>query len=76
LGLETPKKRRIVSTRIGIAPKEYTLYTDLTVEQNIWFFAKLYNMDRGVFLKKLWPHVHKVTSMNHQALLLANSNAP
>jgi ABC-2 type transport system ATP-binding protein len=53
LGLEIPKKRRIVSTRIGVAPQEYALYTDLTVEQNIWFFAKLYNMDRGVFLKRL-----------------------
>ena len=53
LGLEIPKKRRIVSTRIGVAPQEYALYTDLTVEQNIWFFAKLYNMPRGVFLKRL-----------------------
>jgi ABC-2 type transport system ATP-binding protein len=53
LGLKIPKKRRIVSTRIGVAPQEYALYTDLTVEQNIWFFAKLYNMPRGVFLKRL-----------------------
>jgi ABC-2 type transport system ATP-binding protein len=53
LGLEIPKKRRIVSTRIGVAPQEYALYTDLTVEQNIWFFAKLYNMNRVVFLKRL-----------------------
>ena len=53
LGLQVPKKRRIVSTRIGVAPQEYALYSDLTVEQNIWFFAKLYSMDRGSFLKRL-----------------------
>jgi len=53
LGLQIPKKRRIVSTRIGVAPQEYALYTDLTVEQNIWFFAKLYSMDRSSFLKRL-----------------------
>jgi ABC-2 type transport system ATP-binding protein len=53
LGLRLPKNRRIVSTRIGVAPQEYALYSDLTVEQNIWFFAKLYSMDHGSFLKRL-----------------------
>ena len=53
LGLQVPKKRRIVSTKIGVAPQEYALYSDLTVEQNIWFFAKLYGMNRGFFLKRL-----------------------
>jgi ABC-2 type transport system ATP-binding protein len=53
LGQQIPKKRRIVSTRIGVAPQEYALYNDLTVEQNIWFFAKLYNMKHDVFQKRL-----------------------
>jgi ABC-2 type transport system ATP-binding protein len=53
LGLQVPKKRGNVSTRIGVAPQEYALYSDLTVEQNIWFFAKLYSMDRSFFLKRL-----------------------
>jgi ABC-2 type transport system ATP-binding protein len=53
LGLQVPKKRRVVAAAIGVAPQEYALYSDLTVEQNIWFFAKLYNMDRSFFLKRL-----------------------
>lgn len=53
LGLQIPKKRRLVATSIGVAPQEYALYNDLTVEQNIRFFAKLYNMDRTSFLKRL-----------------------
>jgi ABC-2 type transport system ATP-binding protein len=53
LGLEIPKKRRIASNRIGVAPQEYALYTDLTVEQNIRFFAKLYSMDHSSIQKRL-----------------------
>jgi len=53
LGLQVPKKRRIVAAAIGVAPQEYALYSDLTVEQNVWFFAKLYSMDRSSFLKRL-----------------------
>lgn len=58
LGLEVPKKRRIVATEIGVAPQEYALYNDLTVEQNVWFFAKLYSMNRTVFLKRLDELLH------------------
>jgi ABC-2 type transport system ATP-binding protein len=53
LGFEVPQKRRIVAAQIGVAPQEYSLYSDLTVEQNIKFFARLYGMNRDHFLKRL-----------------------
>jgi ABC-2 type transport system ATP-binding protein len=53
LGLEIPQKRRIVAAQIGVAPQEYALYSDLTVEQNIGFFAKLYGMKKSAFEKRL-----------------------
>jgi ABC-2 type transport system ATP-binding protein len=53
LGLPIPEKRREAAAQIGVAPQEYALYSDLTVEQNIWFFAKLYNMKRPAFEKHL-----------------------
>ena len=53
LGFEIPQKRRSVTDQIGVAPQEYALYGDLTVEQNIWFFAKLYQMKRKQFEKRL-----------------------
>ncbi len=53
LGYPIPKKRRVVATEIGVAPQEYALYTDLTVEQNIWFYARLYSMNRATFKKRL-----------------------
>ena len=58
LGLPIPQKRREAAEKIGVAPQEYALYSDLTVEQNIWFFARLYSMKRAVFenrLKELLP---------------------
>jgi ABC-2 type transport system ATP-binding protein len=58
LGLPIPQKRREAAEQIGVAPQEYALYSDLTVEQNIWFFARLYSMKRAAFenrLKELLP---------------------
>jgi ABC-2 type transport system ATP-binding protein len=52
-GLSIPEKRRIVSCQIGVAPQEYALYADLTVEQNIWFFAQLYGMKKPEFQKRI-----------------------
>jgi ABC-2 type transport system ATP-binding protein len=48
-----PEKRRDIACQIGVAPQEYALYTDLTVEQNIWFFAQLYGMKKPVFQKRI-----------------------
>lgn len=53
LGLPIPEKRRVAAAQIGVAPQEYALYSDLSVEQNIWFFAKLYDIKRGAFEKRL-----------------------
>jgi ABC-2 type transport system ATP-binding protein len=53
LGLPIPQKRREAAEQIGVAPQEYALYSDLTVEQNIWFFAQLYNMKRIAFENRL-----------------------
>lgn len=53
LSLPIPESRRLVASQIGVAPQEYALHNDLTVEQNIWFFAKLYEMERSKFEKRL-----------------------
>ena len=53
LGLELPAERRAVAALTGVAPQEYALYNDLTVEQNILFFARLYGMKREAFEGRL-----------------------
>jgi len=52
LGVEMPRDRHLVSARIGVAPQEYSLYPDLTLEQNARFFARLYGMSSQVFRKR------------------------
>jgi len=44
LGMEMPKRRHQIAARIGVAPQEYSVYSDLTLEQNVRFFARLYGM--------------------------------
>lgn len=44
--MEQPKKRKTISMYIGIAPQEYSLYLDLSVWENIVFFAKLYLLNK------------------------------
>jgi ABC-2 type transport system ATP-binding protein len=41
LGLEMPKYRHTLSKYIGVAPQEYSIYLDLTVKENIMFFARI-----------------------------------
>ncbi|HUJ84612.1 MAG TPA: ABC transporter ATP-binding protein [Candidatus Acidoferrales bacterium] len=53
LGYEVPQKRHLVATQIGVAPQEYAIYNDLSVEQNIWFFARLQGMNRTQLEKRM-----------------------
>jgi len=53
LGQDIPERRHAVAAEVGVAPQEYALYNDLTVEQNLWFFARLYGMSRKEFEDRL-----------------------
>ena len=48
-GLHLPEDRQTISGRIGIAPQEYSIYTDLTAEENIRFFASLYRIPKSEY---------------------------
>jgi ABC-2 type transport system ATP-binding protein len=52
LGVDMPQHRHVVSSRIGVAPQEYSLYSDLTLEQNARFFARLYGMNSQDFKRR------------------------
>lgn len=41
LGIEMPRDRKAASRHIGVAPQEYSIYSDMTVKENVKFFADL-----------------------------------
>ncbi|HIH89415.1 TPA: ABC transporter ATP-binding protein [Candidatus Bathyarchaeota archaeon] len=48
LGVEQPRNRHEVASLIGVAPQEYSLYQDLTVDENLEFFAGLNGVEQGL----------------------------
>ncbi|MCL4436934.1 MAG: ABC transporter ATP-binding protein [Thaumarchaeota archaeon] len=44
LGMEMPGDRKTIAKYVGVAPQEYSVYQDLTVEQNVRFFGRLYGI--------------------------------
>ena len=53
LGLDITRYRQVVSRSIGLVPQDYSIYQDLTVEQNIKFFADLYSLSNDEFEERL-----------------------
>ena len=45
-GMDQPKYRKKISRYLGIAPQEYSVYSDLSVWENIKFFGKLYGLSK------------------------------
>lgn len=52
LGQEIPKNRRLITNYIGVAPQDYSIYYDLSLEENVRFFARLYGMKKAEFALK------------------------
>lgn len=38
--------------RLGLMPQEYSLYGDLTIAENLWFFGQLFGLKRSVFRER------------------------
>ena len=50
--LGEPAGSAAVRERIGLMPQQYSLYRDLTVAENLQFFARLYVLPREVFRER------------------------
>ncbi len=48
-GYEVPKSRRLITSYIGIAPQDYSIYEDLSLEENVRFFSRIYGMSKTEF---------------------------
>ena len=52
LGHEIPRRIADVRPRIGYMPQQYSLYGDLSVEENLRFFAGMYGVSRAAFRER------------------------
>ncbi len=48
LGQDPHKNGKELKKKIGIIPQTPTFYEDLTVEENLWFLAKIYDIPKQV----------------------------
>ncbi len=51
-GFDTVKDASIITSRIGYMSQAYSLYEDLTVEENLEHFAKIRGVQQNVFIKR------------------------
>jgi ABC-2 type transport system ATP-binding protein len=52
LGREVPKRIAEVRPRVGYMPQQYSLYGDLSVAENLRFFAGMYGVPRKTFRER------------------------
>jgi ABC-2 type transport system ATP-binding protein len=52
LGRDVPARVAEVRPRVGYMPQQYSLYGDLSVAENLRFFAGMYGVPRGVYRER------------------------
>jgi ABC-2 type transport system ATP-binding protein len=51
-GLDPIRNRQSIRLAIGYMPQAYSLYGDLTVSENLWFFGRMFDLDKTEFAKR------------------------
>ena len=65
-GVSWSKAPRDARERLGYMPQHYGLYTDLSVDENLRFFANLFDLPREVFQERR-AHLLGITRLEHAA---------
>ncbi len=52
IGFDQKKGERIIKSKVGYMSQKFTLYDDMTVEENLNFIASLRKLDSGEYLKR------------------------
>jgi len=69
-GFDIEKQSTEVRKNIGVVPQEYSLYDDLTIEQNISFFGDLYGIKESELKKKSKYLIEKMELENFKDTLV------
>ena len=65
LGKPIPQGLKDIYHKVGYMPQEYSLYEDLTVEENLRFFGNIYDME-GETLEKRIEEVCDLVKLNEK----------
>jgi ABC-2 type transport system ATP-binding protein len=52
LGEDPLARRSKAREHLGLMPQEYSLYGDLSIDENLWFFAHLFGLPKAVFRER------------------------
>ncbi|MCB9597019.1 MAG: ABC transporter ATP-binding protein [Sandaracinaceae bacterium] len=52
LGEDPMGRRSTAREHLGLMPQEYSLYGDLTIAENLWFFGQLFGLKKKVFMER------------------------
>jgi len=56
--IDVMKQPQAIKEKIGVVPQTFSLYPDLTVDENLWFFARMYKIPEQLFLEKKQRLLH------------------
>lgn len=59
LGIEVPKDSELLLTRIGYMTQRFSLYEDLSIEENLGFLGEIYRMPRNRRRKRIGEQLEK-----------------
>ncbi len=69
-GLDVYKERNKIKKRIGYMSQKFSLYQDLTVVENIQFYAGIYGMNRQDIKKRTEQLLEKLGFLEHKKRLI------
>jgi len=72
LGYDLVQESELIKTRIGYMSQNFSLYNDLTVLENIDFYAGLYNITRGQRRARIHEIMELTGLLRHRNELAAN----
>lgn len=52
LGEDPMARGSTARERLGLMPQEYSLYGDLTIAENLWFFGQLFGLPKKLFMER------------------------